>query len=69
MMFLSPLMAVGLFIYGWSAQYKLHWVVPILGTFFIGTGAYFVLVSVCQRAACVGNADEVFADAHAAISH
>lgn len=45
MIFISPLIAVGLIIYGWSAQYKVHWIVPIIGTFFIGTGAYFVLVS------------------------
>jgi len=47
MIFISPLIAVGLIIYGWSAQYKVHWIVPIIGTFFIGTGAYFVLVSSC----------------------
>ena len=45
MIWLSPFVAVGLFIYGWSAQYKVHWIVPIVGTFFIGIGAYFVLVS------------------------
>jgi predicted MFS family arabinose efflux permease len=45
MIWLSPCVAVGLLIYGWSAQYKVHWIVPIIGTFFIGLGAYFVLVS------------------------
>jgi hypothetical protein len=45
MIWLSPCVAVGLLIYGWSAQYKVHWIVPIVGTFFIGLGAYFVLVS------------------------
>ncbi|KIW27664.1 uncharacterized protein PV07_07387 [Cladophialophora immunda] len=29
---------VGLFLYGWSAQYKVHWMVPILGTFMLGVG-------------------------------
>ena len=45
MIWLSPCVALGLFIYGWTAYYKLHWIVPIIGTFFIGLGAYFVLVS------------------------
>ncbi|OJJ78427.1 uncharacterized protein ASPGLDRAFT_40809 [Aspergillus glaucus CBS 516.65] len=29
---------VGLVIYGWTAYYKIHWIVPIIGTFFIGVG-------------------------------
>ncbi|KAI5196060.1 MFS general substrate transporter [Aureobasidium subglaciale] len=44
MIWLSPFVAVGLLIYGWSAQYKVHWIAPIIGTFFIGLGAYFVLM-------------------------
>ncbi|RSM11747.1 hypothetical protein CDV31_006621 [Fusarium ambrosium] len=34
----------GFFWYGWSAYYHTHWIVPILGTFFIGVGALFVIV-------------------------
>lgn len=45
MIWLSPSVALGLFIYGWTAYYKVHWIVPIIGTFFIGLGAYFILVS------------------------
>lgn len=45
MIWLSPCVALGLFIYGWTAYYNVHWIVPIIGTFFIGLGAYFVLVS------------------------
>ena len=45
MIWLSPCVALGLFIYGWTAHYKVYWMVPIIGTFFIGLGAYFVLVS------------------------
>lgn len=45
MIWLSPCVALGLFIYGWTAYYKVYWIVPIIGTFFIGLGAYFVLVS------------------------
>ncbi|KAI9934840.1 hypothetical protein ASPWEDRAFT_175566 [Aspergillus wentii DTO 134E9] len=36
------LVPVGLFWYGWSAEYRLHWVIPIAGTFFIGLGIYYV---------------------------
>ncbi|KIW16594.1 hypothetical protein PV08_03782 [Exophiala spinifera] len=32
------LIPAGLFVYGWSAEYKVHWIVPILGTFFFGAG-------------------------------
>lgn len=28
----------GFFLYGWTAQYKVHWIVPIIGTYFIGLG-------------------------------
>ena len=45
MIWFSPLVGVGLFIYGWSAHYGVHWVVPIIGTVFIGFGTFFVLVS------------------------
>ena len=45
MIWLSPCVVLGLFIYGWTAYYKVHWIVPIIGTFFIGLGSYFVLVS------------------------
>lgn len=29
---------VSLFIYGWTAYYKVHWIVPIIGTSFLGVG-------------------------------
>ncbi|KAL5353019.1 hypothetical protein ACLOAV_001048 [Pseudogymnoascus australis] len=34
----SILIPVGLFIYGWTAQYKVHYIVPIFGTLLIGIG-------------------------------
>lgn len=40
----SPLVGLGLFLYGWTTEYKVHWIVPIIGTFITGFGAYFVLV-------------------------
>ncbi|KAL2826025.1 major facilitator superfamily domain-containing protein [Aspergillus pseudoustus] len=33
--FLTP---IGLFWYGWTAYYRTHWILPILGTGFIGAG-------------------------------
>jgi multidrug resistance protein len=29
---------IGIFIYGWTAYYKVHWIVPIIGTAFVGLG-------------------------------
>lgn len=45
----SPCVPAGLFIYGWATYYKVHWFVPILGTVLIGYGAFFVLVSFVLR--------------------
>ncbi|KAK3633963.1 hypothetical protein LTR56_015573 [Elasticomyces elasticus] len=38
LMYAGPFIPCGLFIYGWTAQYKVHWIVPILGTLFVGIG-------------------------------
>lgn len=37
---------VGLFLYGWAAEYKMHWIVPEIGTALVGVGnvAAFVCV-------------------------
>lgn len=32
------ILPVGLFIYGWTAEYNVHWIVPIMGTALIGLG-------------------------------
>lgn len=42
MMYVSPLFPVGLFIYGWTTEYKVHWVVPIIGTAICGPGAVII---------------------------
>jgi multidrug resistance protein len=34
----APLVMVAFLIYGWSAQKKTHWIVPIVGTVFFGLG-------------------------------
>ena len=44
MIWLSPCVALGLSMYGWTVYYRVHWIVPIIGTFFIGLGASFVVV-------------------------
>ncbi|KFZ14917.1 hypothetical protein V502_05850 [Pseudogymnoascus sp. VKM F-4520 (FW-2644)] len=42
----SLLIPVGLFIYGWTAQYQVHYIVPILGTLLIGIGNLGVFMSI-----------------------
>ena len=34
----APLVAIAFFWYGWSAEAKVHWIVPIIGTAFFGMG-------------------------------
>lgn len=34
----APFVAVSFFWYGWSAEAKVHWIVPIIGTVFFGMG-------------------------------
>ena len=41
---------IGLFWYGWSANAKVHWIVPILGTVFIGMGMVFTYVRLTSPA-------------------
>jgi MFS family permease len=31
-------MPCGLFLYGWSAEYRTHWIVPMVGLYFVGLG-------------------------------
>lgn len=45
MIWFSPFVGLGLFMYGWTAEKQVHWIVPIIGTALIGFGAFFVLVS------------------------
>jgi len=34
----APLIPIGLFWYGWTAEYEVHWIVPIIGTSLVGMG-------------------------------
>ncbi|KAI0438319.1 putative MFS multidrug transporter [Xylaria telfairii] len=40
------LIPAGLFWYGWSTQYKYHWIVPIIGTGLIGFGSIAVFMCI-----------------------
>nr|A0A8F4PNE5.1 RecName: Full=MFS-type transporter atr4; AltName: Full=Atranorin biosynthesis cluster protein 4 [Stereocaulon alpinum]QXF68950.1 atr4 [Stereocaulon alpinum] len=44
MVWTSFTVPIGLFIYGWSARYAVHWIVPIIGTVFFGIGLLVTLV-------------------------
>ncbi|KAH6959616.1 major facilitator superfamily domain-containing protein [Ilyonectria sp. MPI-CAGE-AT-0026] len=44
MIYVSPVFSVGVFWYGWAAEYRVHWIVPIIGSSFIGLGILFVLM-------------------------
>ncbi|GES61841.1 MFS general substrate transporter [Aspergillus terreus] len=44
MIWFSPFVGLGLIIYGWTAYYRVHWIVPIIGTVFMGFGAFFVIM-------------------------
>ncbi|KAJ6185360.1 MFS transporter [Penicillium mononematosum] len=44
MIWSSPIVPIGFFWYGWSADKVTYWIVPILGTMFIGLGAFLVLM-------------------------
>ncbi|KAH8652916.1 major facilitator superfamily domain-containing protein [Ilyonectria robusta] len=42
----GAMIPIGLLIYGWTAQYKVFWFVPIIGTFLIGIGMITVFTPV-----------------------
>lgn len=44
MVWFCPIVPIGFFWYGWSAYEHRHWIVPIIGTLFIGLGALFVII-------------------------
>ncbi|KID93370.1 polyamine transporter 1, partial [Metarhizium majus ARSEF 297] len=46
LLFGTVLVPIGLFWYGWTAQYKVHWIAPIIGTSFVGLGILFVFMPV-----------------------
>ncbi|EED23150.1 bicyclomycin resistance protein, putative [Talaromyces stipitatus ATCC 10500] len=40
----AVLLPTGLFIYGWTVEYKVQWIVPILGTAIFGIGAILCMI-------------------------
>ncbi|RKU41272.1 hypothetical protein DL546_000018 [Coniochaeta pulveracea] len=40
------LLPAGFFLYGWTAQYKVHWIVPILGHLIIGVGNLLIFMAI-----------------------
>lgn len=38
LVYAGPCIPIGLFIYGWAAEYKVQWAVPLLGTLIFGIG-------------------------------
>lgn len=42
----SFLIPIGLLLYGWTTQYKVHWIVPLIGTAFVGWGMITVFMPV-----------------------
>ncbi len=45
-MFIGALIVpIGLFLYGWTADKKVHWILPIIGTAIFGAGMFGVIVS------------------------
>ncbi|KAH8165032.1 hypothetical protein CIB48_g3176 [Xylaria polymorpha] len=44
MKWFAPITPLGCFLYGWTAEKHVHWIVPIIGTFIIGLGSLFVVI-------------------------
>lgn len=43
-MYIGALMVpVGLFLYGWTAEEKLHWILPMIGSGFLGFGLFAII--------------------------
>ena len=58
----------GLFWYGWSAEAKTHYIVPIIGTSLLGIGIVMVVVSQVLNTMTDPQADRRIADGHHDIS-
>lgn len=45
MMYVSPLFPIGIFIYAWTTEYKVHWIVPIIATAISGPAVVIITSS------------------------
>ncbi|KAM5464811.1 hypothetical protein MauCBS54593_006904 [Microsporum audouinii] len=62
----TVLLSVGLFWYGWSAQKKLHWIMPDIGSAFFMAGA--VVCGICVNAYIIDTYGKYSASALAAVA-
>lgn len=46
MAYMAPCIPIGMFWYGWTVDKQTQWIVPIIGTVFVGVGFIFILVRV-----------------------
>lgn len=46
LVYTSPLIPIGLFIYGWTSQYHIQWAVPLFGTLVFGFGIIGALICI-----------------------
>ena len=42
----GTLMPAGLFLYGWTAEYKVHWIAPIIGTTLVGMAMILIFMPI-----------------------
>lgn len=58
-------MPIGFFIYGWTAEYEVHWIAPIIGTAVIGVGNLIIfMVSAFVKYPCSSHILSVSANHH-----
>ena len=50
----SLFVPISLFMYGWTAYYHTHWIVPIIGTSFLGLGMLITFVCISGTICCCG---------------
>lgn len=44
--FATLLLPIGLFLYGWTAEYRIHWIVPMIATGCIGVGSIIIFMAI-----------------------
>jgi MFS family permease len=60
---------IGLFIYGWTADKKVHWIVPMIGVVIFTAGLMGVMVSsLCPTHYFIAQANNLYPDVHSKLS-
>ncbi|KAF4997658.1 hypothetical protein FGRMN_3690 [Fusarium graminum] len=44
MTWFSPSLPIGFWVFGWTAEKQTHWIVPIIGTYFVGFGSFAMIM-------------------------